>query len=95
MFIREQVSQCIFFSLTTDTALNNSNNLILEDKLRLVFQLMDGVKYLHSNSILHASLSPSKLLITTKGALVIGDFVTAILLKVKFYLKPHPAKFFK
>lgn len=52
------------------------------DKLRLVVQLMEGVEFLHRKSVVHAGLSPSSLLISQTGNLLISEFSKSIALKV-------------
>ncbi|KAG8907696.1 cyclin-dependent protein kinase [Tulasnella sp. 417] len=47
----------------------------------LMFQLLNGVQYLHSSHILHRDLKPANILITSKGVVKIGDLGLARLVQ--------------
>ncbi|KAG9039787.1 cyclin-dependent protein kinase [Tulasnella sp. JGI-2019a] len=47
----------------------------------LMFQLLNGVHYLHSSHILHRDLKPANILITSKGVVKIGDLGLARLVQ--------------
>ena len=44
-------------------------------------QLLEGMKYLHSNGIVHRDIKPENLLINKKGRIIIADFSFATRLK--------------
>jgi serine/threonine protein kinase len=44
-------------------------------------QLLEGMKYLHSNGIVHRDIKPENLLINRKGRIIIADFSFATRLK--------------
>lgn len=44
-------------------------------------QLLEGMKYLHSNGIVHRDIKPENLLINKKGRIVIADFSFATRMK--------------
>lgn len=44
------------------------------DILYLIQQLIDGIRYLHSQNIIHRDLKPSNILVTKDGVLKIADF---------------------
>lgn len=46
-----------------------------------MFQLLNGVQYLHSSHILHRDLKPANILITAKGVVKIGDLGLARLVQ--------------
>jgi serine/threonine protein kinase len=46
-------------------------------------QLLEGMKYLHSNGIVHRDIKPENLLINRKGRIIIADFSFATRLKEK------------
>ncbi|KAL6553540.1 hypothetical protein OROGR_007382 [Orobanche gracilis] len=48
--------------------------LALPEVKRLMKELLEGVKFLHENSVMHRDLKPSNVLISTKGKLKICDF---------------------
>ena len=53
-----------------------------ENTLRYMLnQLIDGIKYLHTNGIVHRDIKPENLLINKKGRLIIADFSFATRLK--------------
>jgi cyclin-dependent kinase 8/11 len=47
----------------------------------LMFQLLNGVQYLHSSHIIHRDLKPANILITQKGVVKIGDLGLARLVQ--------------
>jgi mitogen-activated protein kinase 1/3 len=52
-----------------------SNQTLTSDQCRfLVYQLLRGLKYVHSANILHRDLRPSNVLLNSKNELKIGDF---------------------
>lgn len=56
----------------------------MSDEARLLasMQLMDGVAFLHSAKVVHASLQPQHLLVSRTNDLLISNFVDAIVMNV-------------
>lgn len=53
-----------------------------ESMTRYIFdQVLEGVKYLHSNGIVHRDIKPENLLINKKGRILIADFSFATRMK--------------
>ena len=52
------------------------NNFCYEkSQIKLImYQLLNGLKYLHANNVLHRDLKPANILINNKGVVKIGDF---------------------
>lgn len=40
----------------------------------IMFQILNGVKYIHDNFILHRDIKPANILITNKGEVKLADF---------------------
>lgn len=58
--------------------LDNMASAFTESQVKCIFlQLLKGLKYLHSNFIIHRDLKVSNLLITDKGCVKIGMFIYA------------------
>lgn len=56
--------------------LDNMTTAFTESQVKCIFlQLLKGLKYLHSNYIIHRDLKVSNLLITDKGCVKIGKLV--------------------
>ncbi|XP_055821059.1 cyclin-dependent kinase G-2-like [Solanum dulcamara] len=55
----------------------------------LMLQLLEGVRYLHDNWVIHRDLKTSNLLINNKGELKIGDFGLARRTQSRHLLKPY------
>jgi len=55
--------------------LDNMATAFTESQVKCIFlQLLKGLKYLHSNFIIHRDLKVSNLLITDKGCVKIGKY---------------------
>ena len=55
--------------------LKSANFQVTEDLIRcFLFQLLDGIKYLHDNGILHRDIKSANLLITRNNVLKIADW---------------------
>lgn len=53
-----------------------------ENMTRYIFeQVLEGIKYLHSNGIVHRDIKPENLLINKKGRILIADFSFATRMK--------------
>lgn len=54
--------------------IENSDSFNENLTIYLIDQLLEGLKYLHSNGIIHRDIKPENLLINKKGRLIIADF---------------------
>lgn len=60
--------------------LDNMTTPFSESQVKcLVLQVLKGLKYLHSNFIVHRDLKVSNLLLTDKGSVKIGNKINAII----------------
>lgn len=67
--------------------LDNMATAFTESQVKCIFlQLLKGLKYLHSNFIIHRDLKVSNLLITDKGCVKIGKYTRGFLLSLNLIL---------
>lgn len=60
--------------------LDNMATAFTESQVKCIFlQLLKGLKYLHSNFIIHRDLKVSNLLITDKGCVKIGEYISCLI----------------
>lgn len=51
------------------------------DTRKYIYEILNGLKYIHENNIIHRDIKLSNIYIHEKGYLKIGDFGLAVLLK--------------
>ena len=66
----------------------HSHQELTEEHLKyFLFQLLRGLKYIHSANVLHRDLKPSNLLVNENCELKIGDFGKCSLLSLSCYIR--------
>ena len=75
--VQLSLSHIDLFTELFDQNLNSyitSNIINLNERKKILYQIFNGVNYLHNNQIIHRDLKPSNIFINNDLRLVIGDF---------------------
>ncbi|KAK8850065.1 LIM domain kinase 1 [Tritrichomonas musculus] len=67
---------CILFESCYISLLNGIKNRVFSNKqlILIIYQIAEGMRYVHSKKIIHSNLNPENILITTDGTVKIAGF---------------------
>ncbi|OII72341.1 cyclin-dependent kinase A-1 [Cryptosporidium andersoni] len=77
--IRDKGTNMVYMVLeyvpfTLEVLINKSDQLSIEGKIKIIYQILKGVEYLHNKDIVHCDLKPMNILIDKYNNIKICDF---------------------